>query len=145
MKRDIVPWRERKELARRQQEQDEIIEGKIIEDKSIIPVGRGSGFRSELAQAAKETNTLTGYPITPTDQHWLDAVDARIAQREEQEKLDLQKKQQSIKQDKPGFLSRLFGSGSGKKYSALVKLPDGSFLEAHSKEEETAIIKAHWR
>lgn len=155
MKKDIIPYQRQKELARLKQ--DEIIEGKLVEDKSIVPAGRGSGFRSELAQAARETDPFTGYPITPTSQHYLDAVDARIAQREEEERLE--KQQQANKKPsrrlsapnqpqlpapkKTGWLAGLF-SGSKKEYHGTLRLPGGDTVEYHSKEEEAALIKRHW-
>jgi hypothetical protein len=133
---------------------DEIIEGEIVEEKNNRGITRSGGranFRAEIVEATKNFDARIGQVDPYLDYHqdpFLLRMDKEKAEYEaKQKEAERKRKELEAKQEEaqpPKVRSRFF-SKLPKPYQATVLLPSGEKVVVNSKEEETAIIRKHWR
>jgi hypothetical protein len=121
--------------------EDEIIEGEIVEEKNNREITRSGGRAANLTVPIEKDPYRDYFPdpfLLKMDKARAEE-DARLKAKAEKELKEFEAQQAKQRRVKPEYIPKL------PHYQATVLLPSGEKVVVNSKEEETAIIRKHWR
>jgi hypothetical protein len=122
---------------------DDIIEGEIVEEKNNRGVTRSGGRAANLTVPIEKDPYRDYFPdpfLLRMDKARAEE-DARLKAKAEKELKEFEAQQAKQRRVKPEYIPKLAKS---KPYHARVMLPDGTIKEANSKEEEEYYIKKYY-